>query len=60
MKIRWLDLAIEDLEDIADYIARDNPGAAKRILARLWTAVQNLLVHAAQNAIQSSRPGAPF
>ena len=42
MKIRWLDLAVDDLADIADYIARDNPAAAKRIVSRLWSAVKTL------------------
>ena len=42
MKIRWLDLAVDDLADIVDYIARDNPGAAKRIVSRLWSAVKSL------------------
>ena len=42
MKIRWLDLALDDLTDMADYIARDNPDAAKRIVSRLWSAVKSL------------------
>ena len=42
MKIRWLDLAVDDLADIADYIARDSPDAAKRIVSRLWSAVRSL------------------
>ena len=42
MKVRWLDLAVDDLADIVDYIARDNPGAAKRIVSRLWSAVKSL------------------
>ena len=42
MKIRWLDLAVDDLADIADYIAQDNPGAANRVVSRLWSAVYSL------------------
>jgi toxin ParE1/3/4 len=42
MKIRWLDLAVDDLADIADYIARDNPDAAKLMVSRLWSAVKSL------------------
>lgn len=42
MKIRWLDLAVDDLADIADYIARDKPDAAERIVSRLWSAVRSL------------------
>ena len=42
MKIRWLDLAVDDLADIADYIAQDNPKAANRVVSRLWSAVNSL------------------
>lgn len=52
MKIRWLDLAVDDLADIADYIARDNPAAAKRIVSRLWSAVKTLA-----NQPEIGRPG---
>jgi addiction module RelE/StbE family toxin len=52
MKIRWLDIAVDDLEDIADYIAQDNPAAAGRIVARLWDAVKTLTEHP-----EAGRPG---
>ena len=42
MKIRWLDLTVDDLADIADYIAQENPGAANRVVSRLWSAVNSL------------------
>lgn len=35
MIVRWLERAIVDLEDIADYIAMDNPDAALGILDRV-------------------------
>lgn len=41
-RIKWLDLAVDDLEEIAVYISQDNPAAARRIVKRLWTAVQSL------------------
>ena len=52
MKIRWLDVAVDDLEDIADYIAQDNPVAAKRMVTRLWASVQTLAIHP-----EAGRPG---
>jgi len=55
MKIRWLDLAVDDLAEIADYIAHDNPNAAKRIVSCLWSAVRSL---ATQPEI--GRPGRVF
>jgi plasmid stabilization system protein ParE len=35
MRLRYRRSAIDDLGEIRDYIARDNPTAAKRFLARL-------------------------
>jgi toxin ParE1/3/4 len=55
MKIRWLDLAVDDLADIADFIACDNPDAAKRIVSRLWSAVRSLATQP-----EMGRPGRVF
>jgi len=41
-RIKWLDLAADDLAEIAGYISKDNPASAKRIVRRLWTAVKSL------------------
>jgi plasmid stabilization system protein ParE len=35
IRIKWLDLAVDDLDDIAGYIAEDNPDAARRVVSRL-------------------------
>lgn len=35
MKLRWTRLAANDLEDIADYIAQDNPIAAHQVLVKI-------------------------
>ncbi|MCP4627005.1 MAG: type II toxin-antitoxin system RelE/ParE family toxin [bacterium] len=42
MRIKWLDLAVDDLDDIAGYISQDNPEAARRTVRRLWTSVKSL------------------
>ena len=55
MRIRWLDLAVDDLADIADFIASDNPDAAKRIVSRLWSAVRSLATQP-----EMGRPGRVF
>jgi addiction module RelE/StbE family toxin len=41
-RIKWLDIAVDDLEEIADYISQDNPEAATRIVKCLWNAVNSL------------------
>lgn len=42
MKIIWSPLAIERVNEIADYIARDSPGAATKWVDRLFEKVQIL------------------
>ncbi len=42
MRIKWVRLALNDLEDLTEYIAQDNPDAAKRLVERIWEATQML------------------
>jgi toxin ParE1/3/4 len=42
MKIRWSPTAIADLKAIRDYIAGDNPTAARKVSQRIKTSVQRL------------------
>jgi toxin ParE1/3/4 len=41
-RIVWADPALEDLEQIAEYIALDNEGAAKRLVRSVFDAVERL------------------
>ena len=41
-RLIWTDPALNDLEAIAEYIALDNPGAAKRYVQRVFRAVERL------------------
>lgn len=45
MKIEWLGLALRDLLDQAEYIAQDDPDAAKRLVTRVYEAVDRLSHH---------------
>jgi toxin ParE1/3/4 len=45
MKIRWLAAALDDLSGIREYIARDNPAAAQRVLCSVRDAVNLLIEH---------------
>ena len=42
MRVKWLRAALVDLDDIADYIAQDNPDAAERIVVAIMSAAGNL------------------
>lgn len=52
MKIKWVRLALDDLDAAGEFIARDNPEAARRVLKRIWDAVQLLAEHP-----DAGRPG---
>ena len=52
MRVRWLKRALKNLDQEAEYIARDNPQAAARIVERIATGVDRLTTHPA-----SGRPG---
>ena len=52
MRIRWLRTALANLNAEAEYIARDNPDAAARMVATIASAVEYLVDHPAMG-----RPG---
>ena len=45
MRIRWTAPALRDLEAIGDYIARDNPAAADRVVLRILDQTEFLAAH---------------
>ncbi len=45
MQIRWLRLALQDLEEVAGFISQDNPEAARVLVKRIWDAAQTLAEH---------------
>lgn len=47
MQVRWLRRALKNLEEEAEYIARDDPEAATRIAERIATSVNRLATHPA-------------
>ena len=47
MRVRWLKRALINLDEEADYIARDNPQAAARMVARIAASVDRLANHPA-------------
>lgn len=47
MKVVWLRTALRNLQDEAEFIARDNPRAAKEVVARIGAAAAHLADHPA-------------
>ncbi len=52
MRVRWLRRALDNLDEEAAYIARDDPRAAARLVERIVVGVERLAAHPA-----SGRPG---
>jgi toxin ParE1/3/4 len=46
MKVVWTVPAVRDLETIGDYIARENPTAAERVIRRIRARTRTLASHA--------------
>jgi len=52
MQIRWTDKALDNLDAAVEYIAADNPTAAKKVAQKIWDSVQLL-----KNQPGLGRPG---
>ena len=52
MRLRWLRRALRNLDEEAEYIARDDPHAAARTVERIASSVEKLATYPA-----SGRPG---
>ena len=46
-KIRWLRLALADLDELMVYIARDNPEATTKVAGEIWETTRTLSNHPA-------------
>jgi toxin ParE1/3/4 len=44
-RIIWTEPALQELDEIADYISLDNPAAAKYLVRRVFKRVENLTGH---------------
>ena len=51
MRVRWLRRALRNLDEEAEYIARDNPDAAARTAQRIASAIEQLTSHPASGRI---------
>ncbi|MCF6187625.1 MAG: type II toxin-antitoxin system RelE/ParE family toxin [Desulfobulbaceae bacterium] len=42
MQIRWTNTALDNLDDAVEYIAADNPAAAKKVAQKIWNSIRLL------------------
>ncbi|MBA2848865.1 type II toxin-antitoxin system RelE/ParE family toxin [Thermosulfuriphilus ammonigenes] len=49
--LKWLRLALRDLDEISSYIAKDNPTAAQKVVQRVYEVALNLRDHPAMGRL---------
>lgn len=59
-KVIWLDPATFDLEEIAEYIAYDDPDAASRMVARILRHVRQLVRHPKSGPVPPELEGSQY
>ncbi len=50
-RVIWTEPALSDLDGIADYIALDDPAAAKRLVRKVFCRVEQLIDHTGSGSI---------
>lgn len=56
----WTETALSDLNEIAEYIALENPSAAKTLVQKVFAAVERLQQHAASGKVPSELEGSRY
>lgn len=59
-KVIWAEPALLDLDAIADYIALDNPDAARKLVAEVFTGVDRLRRFPKMGSIPREVPDLPY
>jgi toxin ParE1/3/4 len=59
-RIIWTESALQDLDQIADYISLDKPTAANRFVQRVFDQVEQLASHLKTGSIPNELNGTPY
>jgi toxin ParE1/3/4 len=59
-EVIWTEPALDDLDAIAGYIAFDKPGAAKRLMQRVFARVEQLAVFPQSGGKPQDLSGTPY
>jgi len=59
-RIIWTESALQDLDQIADYISLDKPKAANRFVQRVFDQVEQLASHPKTGTIPNELNGTPY
>ncbi len=59
-RVVWTEPALQDLDAIADYISLDKPGAAKRLVQKVFKRVEQLEQHPRSGSVPSELRDTPY
>ena len=59
-QVIWTEPALDDLEAVADYIALDKPGAAKRLVQQVFARVEQLALFPQSGGKPRELSGTPY
>jgi toxin ParE1/3/4 len=59
-RIIWTEPALQDLDEIADYISLDKPAAARRFVQRVFERIEQLGIHPKSGSVSAELKGTPY
>ena len=59
-RLIWAEPALDDLNDVAEYIALDNPIAASKLVTKVFESVERLVSYPNSGKTVPEMPGTPY
>lgn len=59
-RIIWTEPALQDLDEIADYISLDKPAAARRFVQRVFERIGQLVTHPKSGSVPAELKGTQY
>ena len=59
-RIIWTEPALQDLDEIADYISLDKPAAARRFVHRVFERIEQLATHPKSGSVPAELKGTQY
>lgn len=59
-RVVWTETALQDLDEVADYISLDKPDAARRFVHRVFERIEQLADHPKSGSLPVELKGTPY
>ncbi len=59
-RVVWTETALQDLDEVADYISLDKPDAARRFVHRVFERIEQLAYHPKSGSVPVELKGTPY